>query len=150
MRIIRRARHTWKFIGFLEDSHFPVVKDTYYTFFEDLTGWKRLYYVQVWQDNDENAAKDIQIRALIDSVTHYTSPEHTMNDSTPYYVEVGSEDLPETANIKRLLLSATRILFMRYSYLVGESIQLQFQCTSVPGTNQVFRKRISRSELVIV
>lgn len=148
MRIIRRARHIWKFNPVWESSQFAIVKDTYRTFFEDLAGWKRLYYVEVWQENDENADKNIRISAEIDGIS-IVSPQYIMEDRQQYFIEYGSVNIPPGGGIF-LLASKTRTLFMRYTYLSAESIKFQFQTTSAPGTNQGLRGRISRSELVLV
>lgn len=92
----------------------------------------RLIEQIIVQTNDENDAKDMEIRWTVDGVVYLDDP--SLVAATSYYVY--KDMLTSDAGTAGLDVSQTECLANRLTDLRGQDILIEFRIKSVNGTNQ--------------
>jgi len=121
----------------------PPVQNTWYEAFdaEDV----RLLWCLIFQSNDETAAKDVEVRWIIDGTTYFVSTS-LINNSNHHIFRYY---LPSAAGTDGLLVSAAPRSAVHYMDKRGLDFKVEIRMTSVPGTNQILRGWCVRETLEV-
>jgi len=121
----------------------PPVQNIWYELFdvEDV----RLIWHTVFQDNDENVAKDIEIRWTIDGTVYFLA--YALADTTENYIYRspvdsvgGTAGLTNTVEIRNAAYNVDKR---------GLAFKVEVRMTGVPGTNQLLISRTVRETLEV-
>lgn len=117
----------WKKKAVATLSQASPVQNTWYTVL-DTTEDALLIMISIYQTNAEAGSKDLQVRLTIDGVTMTGSVSLAHNTTNLVYISWASDGLSFTGSV---------LLVAYYAPLPGQSVKVEFRCTSAPGTNQV-------------
>lgn len=131
MRIIRRARYIWRHKNTVVYTKTNALQLTTYEAYEDLTGWKNLFYVVITQANDDLGARDIYANVYLGGVTYTTG---TFSCGVLAYHHVYRD-----FNQGALGHSTDGYLAGRYTTISESEIKIEIVLDDPAGTNQLLR-----------
>jgi len=121
----------------------PPVQNTWYEVFdaEDV----RLLWCHIFQTNDENAAKDIEVRWTIDGNVYFVAV--ALDDNTVNFIFRNRS--PSSVGVAGLTATATESNAALNVDKRGLSFKVEIRMTSLPGTNQLLRCYCVRETLEV-
>lgn len=150
------VRYAWKLNDTETDTRSPPTQNVYHEIF-DLSGGQAFHYISFEQNNDELAAKNVDIKLTIDG-TAYELTGTSMDNSEIYYVywdDIGLD--PPDATLKvdnsnpigglvfKIADSAANTIAVNVDPVTDAKLEVKM--TSAPGTNQTLVTRYRRSNL---
>jgi hypothetical protein len=122
-------------------SEAPPTWNQWYTVFD--ADDVRLLWCVIYQSNDEQAAKNVEVRWTIDGITYLVAFSLANNTLTWIYRDYK----PSTGGILGLLTSAVALNGAMYVDKKGQSFIVEIRITSANGTSQVLNGYCVRETL---
>lgn len=132
-------RYAWRRKATYIETQVIVAQNVYQTFFSDLVGWKRFYYVTIKQTNDEHANKECGLKMSFHDTNYDGSLP--MVDATKYYVTISDEGL---------LYATTRTLISFYQSIQDDYLIIEGKVFDALGTDQELEVKVVFEELEVI
>jgi len=129
----------WEHQGRLYQALIPPVKDQWYTPLDEDNA--RVYFINVYQENDEDAAKNIELKMTIDGVD-YGAVSLSQTHDAFYYWYVARDTISET------MFGGTAFANVEGgTYIEGKHVKIEVRITSTLGTNQTLLASVDWAQL---
>lgn len=120
------------------DTETPPVQNTWYIIL-DTTYDVRLIYLRIYQDNDDAAAKTMEMRVTADGITFTGSFNVADNTANFPYVSTDADDLSGGTSTRNAAY---------YTDWRAQSVKVEFRMTAVPGLNQTMTGNVRYEKLL--
>jgi len=111
----------------------PPVQNTWYTIL-DTTRNVQCWYIVIFQNNDDNTARNMNVRITIDGKTRTKTADYNLADNTYAYVYKGSA-LNNDISYNTSPITVYAIDFDQAIPISGQSVKIEYRMTSAAGTN---------------
>jgi len=147
MRIIRRARQVWRLQDTQSyDKTSGVTNGVYYTIFEDLKGWKKIYWINFIRDDAGSNPRNTYFRFTIDGVIYYGRYLSLPANNNVWIYKDKNEAGPSWIGLH---ITLTEFLAMKYTYLSTESVKFEVMIYS-PIASEEIHGKITVAELEFI
>jgi len=139
MRLEGATNLIWEHQGRSYQALVPPVKDQWYALLDEDNA--RVYFINAYQENDEDAPKNIELKMTIDGVG-YGAVSLSQTHDVFYYWYVARDTISET-----MFGSTTFSNVEGGTYIEGKHIKVEARITSALGTNQTLLASVDWAQL---